>query len=132
MSRGTGSCVSNLPLELPALPVLVEDASEKALVGAFDGSDHGSRAVNQAARDHHPVVGLRDDALQGQPGRFQAIERSQELAERARVQDRGFGLNALVAVRARATVRRAAKGIRAKKRVPVGAFDSDSKADRCR
>ena len=52
----------------------------------FDGGDHRRLAVNGALGDHHAVVGLGDDALLRQPGRGDAIERIEQFAETALVQ----------------------------------------------
>ena len=50
--------------------------------------DHGRLAVDGAARDHAAVIRLADDALQRQPRRLDLVERTEQFAERAGVEQR--------------------------------------------
>src|SRR3984885_9403167 len=62
-------------------------AHTAALIGALDCRYQSGSAGQCASRQHDSVVRLRDDPLQGQPRRLDAIEGTQHFTERARIEN---------------------------------------------
>jgi len=63
-------------------------ADASALKSGLDCGDDGRLAAERAACDHRAVVGLADDALHREPRRFELVERAEQFAVRARIEQR--------------------------------------------
>ena len=57
-----------------------------ALEGTFNGNHHRRLAIDGPFCNNHTVVGLRDDALRAEPRRHDAVERIQQFAIAAVIQ----------------------------------------------
>ncbi len=67
-------------------------AHAAALEGSFDRHDHGRPAAELPAGDDDTVIRLGHDALERKPRGFHPVERAEQLAEAARIEN---GLGAL-------------------------------------